>query len=111
MLENSAIKLASVKFAGISLLPGSLLLVSGIIIWRLWRNQTQLKSETCELSDELKQLKKQVSENQAAFEESIQTNIPASSSSKTSPTKNVNPEKMGLFEYLINDNIQLRKQA
>ena len=66
MFKNSAVKIASSKFASAPLLPSSsilpfsLLLLSGIVVWKLWRKQGQLQTQTNELSDELKNIKKQV---------------------------------------------------
>ena len=64
MIENTAFKMTSSKIASTSasLLPGSLILISGIIVWRLWYRQTQLQTKTSEISDELKRLKKQMAE-------------------------------------------------
>ena len=68
MFENTAIKLSTSKLASASasLLPGSLILISGIVVWRLWYNQTQLQTKTSELNDELKYLKKQLAEIKVA---------------------------------------------
>ena len=60
MVENTAIKITTSKLA--SLLPGSLILISGIVVWRLWYKQAQLQTKTSELNDELKYLKKQIAE-------------------------------------------------
>ena len=64
MFENTAIKITTSKLASssASLLPGSLILISGIVVWRLWYNQAQLQTKTSELSDELKYLKKQMAD-------------------------------------------------
>ncbi len=64
MFENTAIKITTSKLASTSasLLPGSLILVSGIVVWRLWYKQAQLQTKTSELNDELKYLKKQIAE-------------------------------------------------
>jgi hypothetical protein len=64
MLENTAIKITTSKLASTSasLLPGSLILISGIVVWRLWYKQAQLQTKTSELNDELKYLKKQIAE-------------------------------------------------
>ncbi len=67
MFENTAIKITTSKLASTSasLLPGSLILISGIVVWRLWHNQAQLQTKTSELSDDLKYLKKQMAEIKA----------------------------------------------
>jgi len=57
MLKNSVIQIASRKIAGTSLMSGSLILVGGVVIWRLWRKQAQLSTETSELSNELENIK------------------------------------------------------
>ena len=64
MFENTAIKITTSKLASTSasLLPGSLILISGIVVWRLWYKQAQLQTKTSELNDELKYLKKQMAE-------------------------------------------------
>ena len=67
MLENTAIKITTNKLASTSasLLPGSVILISGIVVWRLWYKQTQLQTKTNELNNELKYLKKQIAEVKA----------------------------------------------
>lgn len=89
MFENTAIKIGTSKLASssaASLLPGSLILVSGIVIWRLWYNQAQLQTKTSELNNEVKHLKKQMTEIQMAeFKAAYKTNsgaAPFSSSIK-----------------------------
>ena len=64
MFENTAIKITTSKLASTSasLLPGSLILISGIVVWRLWYKQAQLQTKTSELNDELKHLNKQMAE-------------------------------------------------
>lgn len=69
MFKNTAIKIGTTKLASVSLLSSSLVLVSGIVVWRLWKKQTQLQTKTGELSDELKHVKKQVAEIKAGNEE------------------------------------------
>ena len=62
MLENTAVKLAATKLTNSSLVSGSLILVGGMVAWRLWSKQEHLETITKELSRELKGLKKQVAE-------------------------------------------------
>ena len=62
MLENTAIKIVTGKLVNAPLLPGSLILVGGLVAWRLWSKQMQLQAETSALSDELQDVKKQVAE-------------------------------------------------
>lgn len=62
MLKNSAIQLVTNKLASTSLLPGSLVIIGGIVVWQLWRKQAQLSTETSGLSDELKDVKRQLAE-------------------------------------------------
>ncbi len=63
MLENSVVQISTVKLLGVSLLPSSILLISGIIIWRIWSNkQSRLQTETDVLNDELRQIKKQMAD-------------------------------------------------
>jgi predicted negative regulator of RcsB-dependent stress response len=62
MLKNSAIKLTANKLANSSLLSGSLILVGGFVVWRLWNKQEQLQTETSKLSMQLKNVKRQVAE-------------------------------------------------
>lgn len=66
MLKNTAIQITKAKLAGASLLSGSLILVGGYVVWQLWRNQAQLQTKTSELSNELKDVKKQVAEFEVA---------------------------------------------
>ncbi len=67
MFENTAFKITTSKLASTSssLLPGSLILLGGFVVWRLWYNQAQLQTKTSDLSDELKRLKKQIREIKA----------------------------------------------
>ncbi len=62
MLKNSAIQAATGKLASVSLLSGSLVLVGGIVAWQLWQQQKQLQTKTSGLSNELKDVKKQLAE-------------------------------------------------
>jgi len=80
MFENTAIKITTSKLAttSASLLPGSLILISGFVVWRLWYKQAQLQTETSELNDELNVLKKQMAEIQATNKENCETVAPVS---------------------------------
>jgi len=84
MFENTAIKITTSKLASTSasLLPGSLILVSGIVVWRLWYKQAQLQTKTSELSNELKHLKKQIAEIKSTNKEDSGPTAPLSSSLK-----------------------------
>ena len=110
MFEKTAIQIATTKLTGASLLPASFFFMSGIIIWHLWRKQEKLQAETSKLSKEFEAFKKQITNCQKTDGKS---NTSFSSADKnTAPTKDtINPEKLGLFEYLIEDNIRLRKHA
>jgi len=128
MLQNSVVQISTGKLLGATLLPSSILLVSGIIIWQFWRNkQSHLQTETDVLNDELQQIKKEMADLQTAnkkteADESAQTvnrssavlqqtSAQKTSAQQTSPKSAKSPEKMGLFEYLIEDNIQLRQST
>lgn len=121
MLGNNVIQISTGKLLGASLLPSSILLVSGIIIWRIWRNkQSRLQTETDVLNDELNQIKKQMADlqtanNKAESDESMQTvntsSAVAQQTSQKSAKSAKSPGDIGLFEYLIEDNIQLRKST
>jgi len=107
MLQNSVIQMSTAKLVGATLLPNSILLISGIIVWRLWRNkQSRLQAETDDLTDEVKLIKEQMTDIQTAKNKS-QSNKLASSTSG----EGTNTDDTGLFEFLIEDNIQLRKQV
>jgi type II secretory pathway component PulM len=109
MLENSVIQITTGKLVAATLVPNSILLITGIVIWRFWRNkQTQLQSKADELSDEVKQIKEQMTDMQIAQSQSPSNTVSPSSSKET---ENTSSEKSGLFKFLIEDNIQLRKQA
>ena len=84
MFENTAIKITTSKLASTSasLLPGSLILVSGIVVWRLWYNQAQLQTKTSELNDQVKYLKKQMAEIKATNKPDSGPEAPFSSSLK-----------------------------
>lgn len=62
MLDNTAVKIAASKLTNTSLLPGSLILLGGIVVWQLWSRQTQLQTETSKLNMQLKNVKRQVEE-------------------------------------------------
>ena len=62
MLKNTAIQLAKSKLASVSLLSGSMFLVGGIVVWRLWHKQTQLQTQTNEMRDELMGVKRKMAE-------------------------------------------------
>ncbi len=116
MLENSVVQISTAKLLGVSLLPSSILLVSGIIIWRIWHNrQSCLQTKTDVLNDELRQIKKQMADlqtanNKSGSDESMQTvNMSSAAAQQTRQKTAQSPGGMGLFEYLIEDNIQLRQ--
>ena len=114
MLGNSVIQITTGKLVGAVLLPSSVLLVSGVITWRLWRSkQAQLQAETDDLNDEVRQMKEQMADIQAAKNEnqSTVTTLSSSSQQESTPKEDPSLEKTGLFEFLIEDNIQLRQQA
>ena len=71
MIKNHLLKLSTTKIASAplipsSLLPGSLFLIGGLVVWRLWYKQAQLQAQTAELNDELKGMKKQVAKIKVA---------------------------------------------
>ncbi len=117
MLENSVVQISTAKLMGVSLLPSSILLVSGIIIWRIWYNrQSCLQTKTDVLNDELRQIKKQMADlqtakNKSGSDESMQTVNMSSAAQQTRQKTGQSPGGMGLFEYLIEDNIQLRQST
>jgi len=107
MLKNSVIQITTGKLVGVTLLPNTILLISGIIIWHFWRNkQAELQAKTNGLKSEVKQIKAQIAEINAVKNNSPSKYVPPSPSSLTM----MPPNKQGLFEFLIEDNIQLRKQ-
>lgn len=75
MLENTAIKIVTSKLAHAPLLPGSLVLISGLVVWRLWSKQAQLQAETSVLSDELQDVKNQVAEIKAINDGKSETSL------------------------------------
>lgn len=77
MLKNSAIKVATSKLASTSLLPSSLILIGGVVVWHLWRKQAQLSTETNELSNELEDIKDQLDEirNDGESEDSLSSSF------------------------------------
>ncbi len=119
MLENNVLGISAGKLlSASSLLPSSILLISGIIIWRIWHNkQSRLQTETDVLNDELKQIKKQMADlqmanNKVESEQPIQTVKTSSVAQHTRQKRaTISSEKTGLFEYLIEDNIQLREST
>jgi len=107
MLQNSVIQISTAKLVGATVLPNSILLISGIIIWRFWRNkQAQLQAETDELTGEVKLIKEKMTDIQSAKNKS-----PSNKASSSTSNQSTNPDDTGLFEFLIEDNIQLRNQA
>lgn len=102
MFENNIIQITTAKLVGATLLPNSILLISGVIVWRYWRNkQTQLQTKTNTLNNEIQQIKKQIADIQV---------FPHHTSQKDTPKENTHTDdKMGLFEVLIQDNIRLRQ--
>lgn len=109
MLQNNVIQITTAKLVGATLLPSSVLLISGVIIWRVWRNkQNSLQAETNLLNDELRQMKEQMADIQKT---TAQTS--PSPATPPSPKQSKNPGKsstsIGLFEFLIEDNVQMRQ--
>ena len=112
MLKNTAIQIATSKLASTSLLSGSLFLIGGVVVWQLWRKQLQLQTKTNKLSNEFKEFKQQAVYTNASDNTGSESVVPFSSpQKKDSSTKETSTEKLGLFEYLINDNIQIRQHA
>ncbi len=110
MFEKTAIQIATTKLTAASLLPASFFLMGGIVVWQLWRKQAKLQAETSKLSKEFESFKKQVADSQKTDGKSDASF--SSTDKNTTPAKDtISPEKQGLFEYLINDNIQIRKQV
>ena len=107
MLQNSVIQMSTAKLVGATVLPNSILLISGIIIWRFWRNkQARLQAETDELTDAVKLMKEQMTDIQTAKNKG-----PSNKATSSTSGEGTNPDDTGLFEFLIEDNIQLRNQA
>lgn len=103
MLENSLIQMSTSKLVAAAILPNSILLITGIVIWRFWRKQqTKLQTTTDELKNEIKHLKKQM--------DNIQVEKHKDPPLKPS-NKQTDSAQIGLFEFLIEDNIQLRKHT
>jgi len=75
MLEKTVIKIVTGKLANAPILPGSLILIGGLVVWRLWSKQLQLQAETGVLSDELQDVKKQISEIKATGEDDSETSL------------------------------------
>ena len=116
MFQNSVVQITTGKLVGATLLPSSVLLVSGIIFWRVWRKkQKKLQAETNGLTDELRLMKEQMADLQKANTppSTASADPPFSSQPQKQQKSSINPEKssadMGLFEYLIEDNIQIRQ--
>jgi len=67
MFETTAVKLTTSKLTSTSasLLPGTMILISAAVVWRLWHKQAKLQTKTGEISNELKYLKKQVAKIKA----------------------------------------------
>ena len=112
MLENSVVQISTGKLIGITLLPSSVLLVSGIIIWRYWRKQqAHLQTETDELNDKVGQIIQQMADTQAE-EAGIQATAESSAPQQKSTLKtDEDMAGVGLFEFIIQDNIQLRQET
>ncbi len=103
MLKNNIVHISTSKLIGATILPNSILLITGIVIWKLWRNKhSQLQTTTDELKNEIEYLKEQMNEIQTEKHKYLPQ---TSSSGQTDATQ------IGLFEFLIEDNIQLRKDA
>ncbi len=88
MLKNHLLKLTSTKMASApllpsSLVPGSLFLVGGLVIWQLWKKQAKLQAQNSELSDDLTDVKKQLAKIKASKAASKST-APLSDSLKKS---------------------------
>ena len=118
MFENSIIQMTTGKLVAATVLPNSILLISGIIIWRYWRHQqVQLQAETEELNDEVRLIKEQLVEIQLSKNKVSDNNknqpVVASSSSRHKGTskEGTDQKNIGLFEFLIEDNIQLRQKV
>ncbi len=112
MIKNTALHLLTGKLITTSLLPGSLFMVSGVLIWSIWQKQKHLQNDTAELRSEVKKIKEQMDKLDASIETNQKQKAPDSSLLQEDHSiKESDEKKMGLFEYLINDNVKLRQQA
>lgn len=112
MLENSVIQITTGKLAAITLLPSSALLVSGIIMWRFWRKQqAQLQAENDELNDKVSQIIKQISDTQVEKSRTQATIEPPVPQQNNTIKADMDLGGVGLLEFIIQDNIQLRQEA
>lgn len=75
MLDNPAFKIAANKLTNSSLVSGSLIVVGGILIWRLWSNQEQIQAKIKQLNSELQDVKKQVSDKDDKSKSSFTSSI------------------------------------
>ena len=75
MIKNTAYKIAASNLANVPLLPGSLILIGGLVAWRLWNKQVQLQTEASELSAEIQAVKKQVAEIKATNDDKSETSL------------------------------------
>ena len=95
MFKNTAIKITTNKLASTSasLLPGTLVIISGIVVWRLWYKQAQLQTKTSEMSDELKYIKKQIAKTKATHKADKESEDSLSSSLKKIANFNLWPTR------------------
>jgi hypothetical protein len=110
MLENAAIPLTTAKYAAASFIPSTLIIIGGIVFWCIWRKkQARYQAETDEIKDDIRDVKKQLNELQMVNSK----DQPDSSTSQQKKGHKApgTQDKTGLFEHLINENIQLREQS
>jgi len=135
MVESGLVKIGGTSLFGTAFLPSAILIVGGIIAWKIWESRLQeiqiqkvagskyketlatfkteidvLTTEQRELSSQMTQLEEKLS----AFQKEKATNSVKNTPFNTFVHNEVShsttePAKLAMFQRIIEDNVELRK--
>jgi hypothetical protein len=135
MVEPGLVKIGGTSLFGTAFLPTAILIVGGVIVWKIWKSHLQeiriqkaadskyketlttfkteidvLTTEQRELSIQMTQLQEKLS----AFKEAKAINSVRNTPFNTfihneASNSRIEPAKLAMFQRIIEDNVELRK--
>ena len=135
MVEHGLVKIGGTSLFGTAFLPSAILIVGGIIVWKIWESHLQeiriqkaagskyketlatfkteidvLTTEQRELSTQMTQLQETLSTFQKAKATHSVKNTPFNTViHNEAPNSTTEPAKLAMFQRIIEDNVELRK--
>ena len=115
MIHTQSFNLAATKTLSTYLLPGTIVVLGGFLIWKLWQQTQQNVKQKTRFPQHIDDLQNQLD----TLNKNTTSQPSISTAQTTTPINNVdhNPiikskkgtQKKGLFEHLINENIMIRE--